>query len=102
MKFNITAGVIERARQVSFERLLWRVSKGNVFVRFADVEEEMQGRRKTKKRAKFEQIRAVADHLFIHDFRENLCRCQASQGLNKKGRSFLPKALELLFIQQPP
>ena len=41
MKFNITAGVIERSRIVTFERLLWRVSKGNVFVRFADIEQEM-------------------------------------------------------------
>ena len=41
MKFNITAGVIERSRVVTFERLLWRVSKGNVFVRFADIEQEM-------------------------------------------------------------
>ena len=41
MKFNITAGVIERSRIVTFERLLWRVSKGNVFVRFAEIEQEM-------------------------------------------------------------
>ena len=41
MKFNITAGVIKRSRIVTFERLLWRVSKGNVFVRFADIEQEM-------------------------------------------------------------
>ncbi len=28
MKFNITAGVLDRSKMVSFERLLWRVSKG--------------------------------------------------------------------------
>ncbi|TRY71734.1 hypothetical protein TCAL_03410, partial [Tigriopus californicus] len=40
MKFNITAGVIERSKMNSFERILWRVSKGNVFVRFSDIEDE--------------------------------------------------------------
>ena len=42
MKFNIVAGVLDRARQVSFEKMLWRVSKGNVFVKFSDIEEEME------------------------------------------------------------
>ena len=32
MKFNITAGVISRSKMVSFERILWRVSKGKYFV----------------------------------------------------------------------
>ena len=36
------AGVIDRARTVSFEKMLWRVSKGNIFVRFSDIEEEMK------------------------------------------------------------
>eukprot|EP00095_Tigriopus_kingsejongensis_P004409 snap_masked-scaffold93_size381549-processed-gene-2.18 protein:Tk04409 transcript:snap_masked-scaffold93_size381549-processed-gene-2.18-mRNA-1 annotation:"vacuolar proton translocating atpase 116 kda subunit a" len=39
MKFNITAGVVERTKVVSFERLLWRVSKGNVFIRFSEIED---------------------------------------------------------------
>ena len=42
MKFNIVAGVIDRARQIAFERMLWRVSKGNVFIKFADIEESME------------------------------------------------------------
>ncbi|XP_023320179.1 V-type proton ATPase 116 kDa subunit a-like isoform X3 [Eurytemora carolleeae] len=42
MKFNIVAGVIDRARQIAFERMLWRVSKGNVFIKFADIEERME------------------------------------------------------------
>ena len=33
MKFNIVSGVLDRSRQHVFERMLWRVSKGNVFVR---------------------------------------------------------------------
>ena len=36
------AGVIDRARTVSFEKMLWRVSKGNIFVRFSDIEKEMK------------------------------------------------------------
>ena len=32
---------MDRARVAGFERMLWRVSKGNVFVRFADIEENM-------------------------------------------------------------
>ena len=39
MKFNMMAGVVDRAKMGSFERLLWRVSKGNVFVKFADIDE---------------------------------------------------------------
>jgi len=42
MKFNIVAGVLDRARQVAFERMLWRVSKGNVFIKFSDIMEEME------------------------------------------------------------
>jgi len=42
MKFNTVAGVIDRARQLAFERMLWRVSKGNVFTRFFDIEEAME------------------------------------------------------------
>jgi hypothetical protein len=39
MRFNIVAGVLDRKRAIGFERMLWRVSKGNVFVKFADIEE---------------------------------------------------------------
>jgi len=42
MKFNIVAGVIDRKRQVAFEKMLWRVSKGNVFIKFSDIEEEIE------------------------------------------------------------
>lgn len=42
MKFNITAGVIDRSRLLAFETMLWRVSKGNVFLKFADIEEPME------------------------------------------------------------
>jgi len=42
MKFNITGGVIDRARLLAFERMLWRVSKGNVFLKIADIDEQME------------------------------------------------------------
>merc|ERR1719481_2194154 len=42
MKFNLTGGVIDRARLLAFERMLWRVSKGNVFLKVADIEEKME------------------------------------------------------------
>ena len=35
MKFNISAGVLERSKMLSFERLLWRVSKGEI-IRFCN------------------------------------------------------------------
>ena len=35
-----------------FERMLWRVSKGNVFVRFADIEENMEDPRTGEKLVK--------------------------------------------------
>ena len=41
LKFNITAGVLDRARMLAFETMLWRVSKGNVFIKFMDIEEQM-------------------------------------------------------------
>jgi len=41
LKFNITAGVLDRARMGAFERMLWRVSKGNVFIKFVEIDEEM-------------------------------------------------------------
>ncbi len=42
MRFNIVAGVLDRKRMIGFERMLWRVSKGNVFVKFADIDEQME------------------------------------------------------------
>ena len=42
LHLNNCAGVMDRARVAGFERMLWRISKGNVFVRFADIEENMQ------------------------------------------------------------
>lgn len=35
---GFVAGVIERERIVGFERMLWRISRGNVFLRQADIE----------------------------------------------------------------
>ena len=42
LHLNNCAGVMDRARVAGFERMLWRISKGNVFVRFADIEENME------------------------------------------------------------
>jgi len=42
MRFNITGGVIDRSRMMAFERMLWRVSKGNVFCKFVEIEEQME------------------------------------------------------------
>ena len=42
MALNNVSGVIDREKIVSFEKMLWRVSKGNVFVRFCDIDEEMK------------------------------------------------------------
>lgn len=36
---NFVAGVVNRSRAPGFERMLWRVSRGNVFIRRADIEE---------------------------------------------------------------
>ena len=42
LALNNCAGVMDRARVAGFERMLWRISKGNVFVRFADIEENLE------------------------------------------------------------
>ena len=42
LHLNNCAGVMDRARVAGFERMLWRISKGNVFVRFADIEENLE------------------------------------------------------------
>ena len=41
MKFNVTAGVIDSSRMNSFERILWRISKGNVFLKQSDMTEDL-------------------------------------------------------------
>ncbi len=38
MKFNIVTGIIETSKLMSFEKILWRISKGNVFLRSADID----------------------------------------------------------------
>jgi V-type H+-transporting ATPase subunit a len=42
MRFNTIAGVIHTPKLVSFERILWRISKGNVFLKTTDIEEELE------------------------------------------------------------
>lgn len=37
-QLGFVAGVIERERILGFERILWRISRGNVFLRQADIE----------------------------------------------------------------
>jgi len=39
MKLGFVSGVIARERIVGFERMLWRVCRGNVFVRQAELPE---------------------------------------------------------------
>ena len=41
MKFNLTAGVIEFSKLNSFERILWRISKGNIFLKHSNIEEDL-------------------------------------------------------------
>jgi len=41
MKFNVTAGVIDSSRMNSFERILWRISKGNVFLKQSEMTEDL-------------------------------------------------------------
>ena len=52
LHLNNCAGVLDMARVAGFERMLWRVSKGNVFVRFADIEENMEDPRTGEKLVK--------------------------------------------------
>ena len=42
LQLNLCAGVMDRARLLPFEKMLWRVSKGNVYTKFADIEEELK------------------------------------------------------------
>lgn len=35
---GFVAGVIDRERVIGFERMLWRMSRGNVYLRQADIE----------------------------------------------------------------
>jgi V-type H+-transporting ATPase subunit a len=37
-QLGFIAGVIARERVIGFERMLWRISRGNVFLRHADIE----------------------------------------------------------------
>ena len=41
MKFNVTAGVIDFSKLNSFERILWRVSKGNIYLKHSDIAEDL-------------------------------------------------------------
>ena len=39
---RFVAGVISRERIPTFERMLWRVCRGNVFLKQADIEEPLE------------------------------------------------------------
>lgn len=38
---NFVAGVVQRSKAPGFERMLWRVTRGNVFLRRVDIEEAL-------------------------------------------------------------
>ena len=40
--FRFVAGVIAQERLASFERVLWRACRGNVFIRQAPIEEPLE------------------------------------------------------------
>ena len=40
MKFNVTAGAIATSKLVSFERILWRIAKGNVFLKTSPIDDD--------------------------------------------------------------
>ena len=40
MKFNVTAGAIATSKLISFERILWRIAKGNVFLKTSPIDDE--------------------------------------------------------------
>ncbi|XP_071821713.1 V-type proton ATPase 116 kDa subunit a 1-like isoform X2 [Apostichopus japonicus] len=42
MRLGFVAGVIERGRLAAFEQMLWRVCRGNVFLRLAEIEEPLE------------------------------------------------------------
>lgn len=39
---RFVAGVVPRERVPGFERMLWRISRGNVFLRRAELEESLE------------------------------------------------------------
>ncbi|XP_077915749.1 V-type proton ATPase 116 kDa subunit a 4 isoform X5 [Halichoerus grypus] len=41
-KLGFTAGVINRERMASFERLLWRVCRGNIYLKFSEVDTTLE------------------------------------------------------------
>ena len=41
-RLGFVAGVIPRDKIISFERLLWRACRGNVFFKQAEIEEELE------------------------------------------------------------
>lgn len=41
-RLGFVAGVINRERVPAFERMLWRISRGNVFVRQTEIEKPME------------------------------------------------------------
>lgn len=41
-RLGFVAGVVKRERVPAFERMLWRISRGNVFLRQAEIEEPLE------------------------------------------------------------
>jgi V-type H+-transporting ATPase subunit a len=42
VKLGFVTGVVERAKMVTFERVLWRATRGNLFMRTAPIEERIE------------------------------------------------------------
>jgi V-type H+-transporting ATPase subunit a len=42
VKLGFVTGVVERSKMVTFERVLWRATRGNLFMRTAPIEERIE------------------------------------------------------------
>lgn len=54
-QLGFVAGVIERERILGFERILWRISRGNVFLRQADIEKPFTDPKTVRKGFMYQQ-----------------------------------------------
>lgn len=49
LRLGFLAGVIDRDRVPAFELMLWRICRGNVFLRTAEIEETLEDPKSVKK-----------------------------------------------------
>lgn len=84
---RFVTGVISRERMLTFERVLWRACRGNVFLRQADIEDPLEDPTTVRYRGEASSSSAVGRESTIKNTINNQCHREAVRQKGSENRT---------------